>query len=460
MAPVSLATGNTPVQYMVLSGGFQGTDETVSIMSQLAMGVYGSRSPKIADLALKIVRAANVPEKDYAGEMRAIHNWVRDHIRYIRDVHGQETLQPPEHTAFVRRAGDCDDKAVLDAALLSSIGIPTRFKVLGVTPEKYSHVYLQARIGNNWISLDPIMAGGPGQAPKPAGWEAPKAMRAIEKTYPENIPEGITMKRGINGLGYVGDPRIVSFLEPDPGPERAYPGPYVRQQSFLDNDAPIEQLSNNAPAFPQNQNVPRRMSAHLLKSRATLIDKRNKNAAATARAESEEAAYNALQHAAMNPGEGMDGVYTPDQLAAIGTGYDQEQPQANMQVPAMVSSPEGIDVQFGRNALVMNGSRGDRIAYRGLWALNEQPPTMQIPVGMSGFAPGTIGSGRRAMLPGMSGLGYLGSRSLSGPGLADLAEDAAPAPAPAPISPHASSLKTLGLVAIAVGIGMYLCKKK
>ncbi len=452
MALVSFASGNTPVQYMVLSGGFQGTDETVSIMSGLAMGLYGSRSPKIADLALKIIRAAGVPEKNYYGEMQAIHNWVKTNIRYIRDVHGQETLQPPEHTAFVRRAGDCDDLAMLDAALLSSTGIPTRFKVIGVTPDRYSHVYLQARIGNTWITLDPIMKD------KPAGWEAPKAVRAVEKTYPENIPEGNPMKRGVNGLGYVGDPRIVSHLEEDPGPQRRYPGPYVRQQSFLDNDAPIEQLSNNAPAFPQNQNVPVRMQARMLRSRAHLTDLRQKNAAATARAESDEAAYNAINHAAMNPGEGVHGVYTPDELAGLGTGYDQEMPQANMQVPAMVSTPEGIDVQFGRNALVMNGKRGDRIAYRGLWALNEQPPTRQIPVGMSGMAPGTTGTGRRSMLPGM---GYLGNHSLSGPGVAELSADDAQAPAPAaPLAAPKSSIKTLGLIAVAVGLGLYLFKKK
>ncbi len=452
MARVTLASGNVPVEYLVLSGGFQGTDQTVALMRQMAMGQYGSRSTKIRAKAINIIKDAGAPEKNYAAETRAIHNWVRDNIRYVRDVHGQETLSYPEETLFNTKAGDCDDLAMLDAALLSAIGVPTRFKVIGVTPERYSHVYLQARIGNAWMTLDPIMKD------KPAGWEAPKRMRAVEKTYQENIPEGNPMNRGVHGLGYVGDPRIVSHLEPDPAPQRRYPGPYVQQQSFLDNDAPIEQLSNNAPAFPQNQNVPRMMRAHLGRSRATLIDKRQNNAAATAKAESEEAAYYAAEHAAMNPGQGVDGVWTPDQLAGIGTGYDQEQPRSNMQVPAMVSTPEGIDVQFGRNALVMNGKRGDRIAYRGLWALNEQPPTRQIPVGMSGMAPGTTGTGRRSMLPGM---GYLGNHSLSGPGVAELSADDAQAPAPAaPLAAPKSSIKTLGLIAGAVVLGLYLLKKK
>lgn len=438
--PSSLASGNVPVQYQMLAGGFVGTDQTVAKMRDLATGRWGSRSPKIRALAINILRQAGIPEKNYLAETIAIHNWVRDNIRYTKDVAGQETLCPPEEIAFNSKAGDCDDKAMLEAALLGAVGTITRFKVLGVTPEQYSHVYLQAMVGGRWISLDPIMRD------KPAGWEAPAVMRAIEKVYPENIPQGTPMN-GLNGLGYVGDPRIVSHLEAepvDPTPSRT---PYVQMRSFLDNDAPIEQLSNQEPAFHMQANIPQRMSAGRARQlKAQLRDIRGKGAAAQAM--QDEADVQAAMAQARNPGRGLNDVMLPEQLAAMGANIMDAQPTPFMQRPALVAAPEGIDVAFGRNALVMRGDRGDRIEYRGLWAANEKPPIRRVG-GVAGYAP------NRGMLPSM---GYLANQSLSGPGLGeDVPMEqvyADPAPAPAP-----SKLPLLGLLAIAAGAYLLLRKK-
>lgn len=441
MTPPGLASGHVPVEYMVLSGGFAGTDQTVALMRQLTSGVYGSRSPKIRALAINILRSAGVPEKSYQAEMVALHNWVRDNIRYTRDVYGQETLAPPEETAFNTKAGDCDDKSVLLAALLGAVGIPTRFKVLGVTPEQYSHVYLQAQVGGQWVSLDPIMRD------KPAGWEAPKHLRAIEKVYPINAPEGITMRRGMNGLGYVGDPRIVSHLEAEPPPEQP-PGPYVLMDSFLDNDAPIEQLSNQAPAFPQDANIARKIGPPTAKRMRAHL--------ATMRGQADEQGMNGAEEAAMLPGMGMGDVMTPDALADMGApAISRQQPRPNMQRPAMAVRPEGIDVAFGRNALVVRGDRGDRIEYRGLWALNEQPPIRRVGgvSGMGGMAPGT--TGRRTMLPGM---GYLAGRTMSGPGLAELADGVEVVEQPQPERPINWGALA-GLALIAVGVCSYMRRK-
>ena len=59
-----LANGNVPVSFQTLPGGFQGTDDTVAQMQALATGPWGSRSPKIHALALNILTAAQVAEKD------------------------------------------------------------------------------------------------------------------------------------------------------------------------------------------------------------------------------------------------------------------------------------------------------------------------------------------------------------------------------------------------------------
>lgn len=183
-----------PVVRARLSAGKRGTAETVSIMARLAMGEDGARSTRIRDLAVAIVRDAGVPAKDYLGEVIAVHRWVQECIRYTRDPVGQETIQTPTHTAFVQRAGDCDDFATLEAALLGALGHPSRFVTIGQTNRAFSHVYLEAQVRGRWIPLDPIMSE------HPAGWEAPRW--AIKKHWPVNRAEGFDAAReSLDGLG-------------------------------------------------------------------------------------------------------------------------------------------------------------------------------------------------------------------------------------------------------------------
>ena len=58
--------------------------------------------------------------KDYEAELRCLHAFVRDHVRYVRDIEGVETLQTPIQTLNVL-AGDCDDKSMLFCAHSYSI---------------------------------------------------------------------------------------------------------------------------------------------------------------------------------------------------------------------------------------------------------------------------------------------------------------------------------------------------
>lgn len=94
------------------------------------------------------------PERDELSEVRALFQLVQG-IRYVRDVHEVETLASPAKTLLMR-VGDCDDKATLLAALLESIGYPTRFVVAGYfQPGEVEHVYLQVHAAGQWIDLDP-----------------------------------------------------------------------------------------------------------------------------------------------------------------------------------------------------------------------------------------------------------------------------------------------------------------
>ena len=82
------------------------------------------------------------PAQDDAAEVEAIYCFVRDHIRYTKDVYNVETLATPDKTLQMR-VGDCDDMTVLLAAMLESVGYPTRFVIEGYNDDAmWEHVYL------------------------------------------------------------------------------------------------------------------------------------------------------------------------------------------------------------------------------------------------------------------------------------------------------------------------------
>lgn len=105
----------------------------------------------IRTLAAHLV--SNYPQKDYVSEVKALHRYVKNQIRYVKDVRDVETLQTPLVTLKMR-SGDCDDKCVLLASLLESIGHPTRFVAVGFAPDQYEHVLVETRIGRKWIPLE------------------------------------------------------------------------------------------------------------------------------------------------------------------------------------------------------------------------------------------------------------------------------------------------------------------
>ena len=121
------------------------------------------KNPEIISAARSIVFA--VPQKDEFSEVGAVFEWVRDMVRYVRDVHEIETLATPDKT-LITRAGDCDDQTTLLAALLESIGYPTRFVVTGYqVRDVFEHVHLQVFAGAQWIDCDPTESESLGFSP-------------------------------------------------------------------------------------------------------------------------------------------------------------------------------------------------------------------------------------------------------------------------------------------------------
>jgi len=94
------------------------------------------------------------PERDEIGECAALFDFVRDHVRYVRDVHGVETLCTPAMT-LQRLIGDCDDQTMLLCALAEAAGYPTRLVMAGYQSRDFEHVFCEIFALGQWFACDP-----------------------------------------------------------------------------------------------------------------------------------------------------------------------------------------------------------------------------------------------------------------------------------------------------------------
>lgn len=179
-----------------LAGGLQGVSDTLKYMVQ-AVSAYKT-NPKIRELSLSLTR--NLPQKDYPGEVRALFDYVKNRIRYVRDINGVETLQTPVKTLEYGQ-GDCDDKSMLLAAMLESLGHKTRFKAIGMRPGVLSHVSVETQLGGQWINLETT-------EPVQLGWTPPYY---VEEMTSDNLGSLFSKVWGaVKGAGRAIDHAVVS----------------------------------------------------------------------------------------------------------------------------------------------------------------------------------------------------------------------------------------------------------
>jgi hypothetical protein len=146
---------------MHYSNGKAGIFQTIKIMRDI-VNTY-KINLTIRQAAVSVIYLT--PAKDELAEVNALYCNVRDHVRYVRDIAGVETIMTPDITLRAK-VGDCDDQSVLLASLLESVGYPTRFIVSGYSdPKRLEHVYLQTFAGGQWIDLDPTESQYMGWAP-------------------------------------------------------------------------------------------------------------------------------------------------------------------------------------------------------------------------------------------------------------------------------------------------------
>jgi predicted transglutaminase-like cysteine proteinase len=154
------------VTLAALPDGVAGVRATLALMVNIAR--QSKNNFAVRSQALQLVQS--LPQKDYLAEVRAIQEYVRDGIRYVRDITDIETLATPIQT-IQSMQGDCDDKALLASALLESIGHPTRFVAVGRSPGEFEHVLIETKMffkGGvpKWIPVETT-------EPVPVGWYPP-----------------------------------------------------------------------------------------------------------------------------------------------------------------------------------------------------------------------------------------------------------------------------------------------
>lgn len=123
-----------------------------------SLSTEGAENLTVRHLAVAL--AGGALQKDYFTEACRCLAFVRERVRYVRDPYTAELLQgamvtlPPAFSPIGIGAGDCDDKSILLAALLSSIGHRMRFIAIATDPDHFSHVWVQDWIRGRWIDLE------------------------------------------------------------------------------------------------------------------------------------------------------------------------------------------------------------------------------------------------------------------------------------------------------------------
>lgn len=109
--------------------------------------------------------AAQADQFDRDGQLHALYEWMTRRVRFVRDTAGFEHLRHPDQVLYEIAASpgrqtaiDCDDIAILSAAMLRTLGHQTYFVAAAASPTlpaHLAHVFAAIRQHGRLISFDP-----------------------------------------------------------------------------------------------------------------------------------------------------------------------------------------------------------------------------------------------------------------------------------------------------------------
>jgi len=141
----------------VIPEGDEGTFTVVDRMAELVR----SRVAHPVVRAAAVDLANKVPAQHLSGQIAAVRKFLERRVPFLSDPSGVELLHDPvllleDIRERGQARGDCDDVAVLGAALGGAMGLSARFIVVGFRGpnEPFEHVWTELHDGTAWRELD------------------------------------------------------------------------------------------------------------------------------------------------------------------------------------------------------------------------------------------------------------------------------------------------------------------
>ncbi|MCP4899825.1 MAG: hypothetical protein GY906_22895 [bacterium] len=133
----------------------------VTVWKMRGLAREGSWHPHTRAVATSIVRPGG--GRDGTVQAQLVREWLAEHLHFQRDPQGTELLHGvPLQLATIAKVGtadyDCDDAAILAAALGKAVGLKARFQVVGFGSPRapFRHVFTELRSpqGGPWVEQD------------------------------------------------------------------------------------------------------------------------------------------------------------------------------------------------------------------------------------------------------------------------------------------------------------------
>jgi hypothetical protein len=148
-----------PIKSQTLLPGEWGAKQTLSEMKRLTVEAIQSQVPR--QLALQLIGNGSVRNPSIFVDI--LKRWVLMHVTIVDEF--EELLISPivmisEIVQLGKSAGDCDDIAMLSAAILASIGAQVRLQArFKQSDGSYAHVFCQYMFpyDQGWFDFDPTI---------------------------------------------------------------------------------------------------------------------------------------------------------------------------------------------------------------------------------------------------------------------------------------------------------------
>ena len=143
------------------------SDRPVSVQTLILLEASGDQAGTAIEfrdyVVYQVLRQNKVlKNNDVIGQVKAVVQWVKDVMVYVKDPVGLELVTSPlvlldrikEHGVVY---GDCDDHVVLLLAALTSIGVDAVPVGVKTDPNSrtYTHVIVSAFFDGHWVDIDP-----------------------------------------------------------------------------------------------------------------------------------------------------------------------------------------------------------------------------------------------------------------------------------------------------------------